>query len=142
MFKISSENELLECFRPIDRPEVIAPQDLQYPIFVKDYLTWIEPSGCRIYLVVSDRLATPPLGITFRRDQSPGVASAMCEWCQSVRPGDGVGLLSATASSKRRIGIQLCRDLSCKDQLAARVGPMDPRKVLRRMVGFARRELF
>src|SRR3712207_2313157 len=106
MIRIPSEKELLESFRLIDRDEVEVPKDLRFPIVVKDYLAWSEPSGYRTYLVFGDGERRQPLGIVFRRDQLAGGASPqMCEWCHCVRGSDGVSMLSATASSKRRIGI-------------------------------------
>ena len=152
-FSISSETELLKCFRDLDRDEVLLSADLTFPIVVRDYLTWIEPSGCRVYLVFKDRAEKAPLGISFRRDQGPGVSPAMCEWCHSVRGGGSIGLLSATASSKRRVGIQLCRDLSCRAKVLASapgVSDLPPttapeaklQSVIGRMADFARRQLF
>ncbi|MBC7691238.1 MAG: FBP domain-containing protein [Methylotenera sp.] len=152
-FKISSETELLNCFRDLDRDEVLLTQELSFPIIVTDYLTWLEPSGVRAYLVFKDRSEGAPLGISFRRDQGPGVSPAMCEWCHSVRSGESIGLLSATASSKRRVGIQLCRDLSCKAKVLAEApGVSDLSStvsaeaklagVVGRMTDFARRQLF
>lgn len=152
VFKISNEQELKECFRPLDREEVIVPQDFHYPAIVKDYLTWVEPSGYRVYLVFSDRLGAPPLGIVFRRDQSAGTAAAMCEWCHSVRTGDGVSVLSANSSSRKRVGLHLCRDLSCKEKAESEPGVHDfpisqsPQEKIKRIIGkmaaFARREIF
>lgn len=146
----------MESFRPIDRDEVIVPKELTFPIVVKDYLAWLEPSGARVYLIFSDRPKSHPLGIVFRRDVTalvdPGHSLGMCEWCHSVRGGAKVGLLSATASSKKRIGLHLCNDLSCKDKLRNSPGVNDmpellPRgerikEVIGRMTHFARRELF
>jgi hypothetical protein len=51
MFLIQSEKDLLECFRPLDQSKVELPKDMKYPLFVRDYLRWLEPSGARVYLV-------------------------------------------------------------------------------------------
>ena len=152
MFKLNSEKELLECFRLLDRDEVIPPRDLSFPLIEKNYLAWLEPSGCRVYLVFNERLTTAPMGIVFRRDSGGNTLATMCEWCHSVRSGEDIGLLSATASSKRRIGIHLCRDLSCKDKIEGVPSAHDfpesanqverLRKVVARMGDFARRELY
>ena len=120
---------------------------------VKDYLTWLEPSLNRVYLVFSDRLGVPPLGIVFRRNQSGGnVGPVMCEWCHSIRPGDHIGLLTVTKNHKKRVGLNLCRDLGCKNRIAEVPGVNDPtetldshekiRRILLRMGEFARHELF
>ena len=105
-------------------------------------------SGNRVYLVFTDGAS---VGIVFRRDQGPGAGSTMCEWCHSVRSGDSVGLLTATATSKRRVGIHACRDLSCKEKLESTPGVNDfqemlnPREKARRLVArmseFVRREI-
>ena len=154
MIRIASEKELLESFRPLDREEVLEfPANLKFPFLLKDYLTWTEPSGHRIYLVFNEQDTRRPLGIVFKRGQGAGTAPPqMCEWCHSVRAGDGVGLLTATASSSRRVGLHLCRDLSCKDKVESTPGAndffesMSSRERIQRIVGrmteFARRQLF
>ena len=152
MFKISSETELLGSFRAHDRESVDVPLEFKFPLVVKDYLTWLEPSGNRVYLVFKDRPLAQSLGVVFRRDQGTSSAATMCEWCHCVRDGGGVGLLMATASSKTSIGIHLCRDLSCKEKVRATPGvhdyppildePAKIRKIISRMADFARRELF
>lgn len=152
LFKISNETELLDCFRPGDQKEVLVPQDLKFPVRVQDYLSWIEPSGCRVYLIFRESVDSAPLGIVFRRDQDPGVSAVMCEWCHSVRSGESVGLLTARASNKKRVGMNLCRDLSCKGKVTTApaandvvelIAPAEKmRRIIQRMSSFARRELF
>jgi hypothetical protein len=152
MIRIHSEQELREAFRPLDREELALPQDLEFPFVVKDYFAWTEPSGFRIYLVLADRLKRLPMGIVFRRDQSGGDTPRMCEWCHSVRGGNAVTLLTAAASEKRRVGLHLCGDLSCKDRVDAAPGPDDVpqvlsgvarlRRITERMGDFARRTCF
>jgi hypothetical protein len=152
MIRIENEKQLLESFRPLERDEVILPFGIEFPLVVRDYHAWVEPSGHRVFLVFSDAPRRPPLGIVFRRDQGGAQAARMCEFCHSVRSGDGVTLLTASASANRRVGIQLCRDLNCKDRLEQEPGTSDfprnahPREQLRRIVSrmseFARRQLF
>ena len=159
MFLIRNEAELRACFRELEQAEVRVANDLQFPLRVRDYLRWLEPSGARAYLVFRAPGARAPLGIVFRRDQSlgPGVA-AMCEWCHSVRSGNEVGMLTVASSPRKRVGLSLCRDLSCGDKVRAAPGPDDfaasmgaggteaaaplrLRRVIERMALFARREL-
>lgn len=153
MIRIASEKELLESFRLIDRAEVELPGNGRFPMVIRDYLAWSEPSGNRLFLVLADRERQLPLGIVFRRDQSGGSGPArMCEWCHAVRSGDGVTLLTAASSSHRRVGLNLCRDLSCKDRLEEAPGVDDLprllsdqerlRRILRRMSAFARQNLY
>jgi hypothetical protein len=71
-----------------------------------------------------------------------------------VRSSGGVGLLTAASSANRRVGIYLCRDLSCKEKAKAEPGADDMpeipqsseaervRLIVRRMTAFARRQLF
>ena len=149
---IKSEKELLETFRQIDREEVIFSKELSYPLRLEDYFTWIEPSGNRVYLIKESTSSNLPFGIVFRRDQSTGGPSAMCEWCHAVRSGSDVSLLTATSSSQRRVGIYLCRDLSCKEKAVHTPNPDDvPRfntageriqAIMKRMDLFAKKYLF
>ncbi len=151
MFKITSENELLESFRELERSEVHIPKDLQFPLFVKDYLAWVEPSGARAYLLFAEGTRPLPMGIVFRRGPS-SPSAMMCEWCHSVRAGDEVRLLTATSNSNRRVGLHLCQDLSCKEKAHENPGVHDVpealdghqkvRRILGRMAEFSRRYLF
>jgi hypothetical protein len=120
---------------------------------VRDYLAWVEPSGHRTYLVFADPAANKARGIVFRRGhQSADSPAAMCDWCHSVRGRGAVGLLTATVSPTNRIGLNLCRDLSCKDKLEKTPGVNDlfesippddkKRRLVERMSEFARRNLF
>lgn len=153
MIRIASEKELLEVFRPIERDQVELPLGLEFPMGVKDYLAWTEGAGARVFLVFEEPSTGKALGVVFRCDQSAGDSASMCEWCHAVRAGDGVKLLTAQAASNRRVGISLCRDLSCKDKAQADPGtddmPLGPttarertRRILTRMSIFARRNLF
>ena len=153
MIRIQSEAELLEAFRPFERGEVEIPGELSFPLGVQRYMSWVEGAGHRVFLVYEDPQSRKAYGIVFKRDQTPGGAPAnMCDWCHCVRPGNGVGLLTATASSKRRVGLSLCRDLSCGNKAEAEPGADDvpttltPRerqlKIVERMASFARRSLF
>jgi hypothetical protein len=152
MFLIKTDKELMECFRKQEQAEVFIPTDLGFPKISKDYLTWMEPSGARAYLVFQDESFKAPFGIVFRRDQTSGPAvAAMCDWCHSVRSGNEVGTLTVTTSTKRRVGLSLCRDLSCADKIRSEPSANDfpvqastqerIRRLLRKMSELARREL-
>jgi len=152
MFRIQNENELKNYFRSEEFSEVILGANIHFPLVVKDYLTWVEPSGCRTYLVFKDDSFKAPLGVVFRRDQSVGPsAPSMCEWCHSVRSGNEIGILTVRAHSQHRIGLSLCRDLSCADKIRSEPGVHDfpqlssPQERLRRLVlkmaDFSRRYL-
>jgi hypothetical protein len=78
-----------------------------------------------------------PMGIAFRRDQQGGgVASQMCDWCHCQGSSNEVGLLTAEATSRRRVGVTLCLDLRCAEKLdqAANLAGRSPRELHRRML--------
>jgi hypothetical protein len=152
MFRITDENELRDCFRELDRSEIVLDSAMSFPLTAKDYLTWIEPSGARTYLVFQDGSFKAPFGIVFRRDQTLGPSvAAMCEWCHSVRSGNEVGILTAKARDNTRVGISLCRDLNCSAKIRSEPGAHDfpstasvqerVRKLQEKMAGFVRRDL-
>jgi hypothetical protein len=152
MFLIQNEAELRGFFRELDQPEVILSEELKFPLKVRDYLHWLEPSQCRVYLVFKDPSFKAPLGLVFRRDQTMGPSvAAMCEWCHAVRSGNEIGILTATCDSKKRIGVSLCRDLSCAEKIRSTPGTNDfaasssvqvrMQKVIGKMASFSRREL-
>jgi hypothetical protein len=117
MFKLDSNDALLEAFRPKDRKTVELPTHVQMPLFVRNYLAWTHPAGGRVYLVFS----TPggvPTGITFDTNgQGVATVPAMCDWCHHSGPGNTVGLLTATLNNKKRVGVHVCTDLSCQQKL-------------------------
>ena len=118
MFRIDSEQSFIAAFRPKDRAALELPDGVRFPLFVRNYLAWTDPAGVRAYLLVSVGKGAPT-GIVFRRDQQggePGV-SRMCEWCHATGPADRIGLLTADRNARKRVGISLCLDLSCKDKL-------------------------
>jgi hypothetical protein len=148
MFRIESENELLECFRSLDRESVVLAKETKFPIFVRDYFTWVEPSGARAYLVFPDAMSGKLLGISFRRDQSRGASPYFCEWCHSTGSSAEIGLLTADASARRRVGVSACLDLGCAEKLEARSNLTGEnsrylaRGVIEKMSEFARKSLF
>jgi hypothetical protein len=152
MIRIVNETQLKEFFRNLDQDEV-STIGLKFPMGLKDYTSWLEPSGHRVYLVFRDTESQKPRGIVFTRTHShtDGI-SKMCDWCHSVRGGDSIGLLSARASQNLTIGVELCTDLSCKEKLAHTPGVNDVRetlspdekieRLLKKMSDFARHHLF
>lgn len=157
MLRIKDENEFLECFRPMEREEVQIPSDMLFPLLIRDYVAWMEPSGHRTFLVFEELNRGQAKGIVFRRAQGAGapgeIPASMCDFCHSVRGGGRVGLLTAIVSPNKRIGVQACRDLSCKEHLRKpNPSPNDmresfstddkERRILERMRDFARKHLF
>ncbi len=148
---MTSEEELLRCFREIDRDEVELSPELAWPLRVDDALAWAV--GPRAFLVFRDRPGAPLRGIVFHRNAGslPDVV-AMCEWCHAVRGHGAVKRLSVSTDERRRVGLYLCSDLGCVaraheapgvDDLPERLdGSERARRTVRRIAEFASRRLF
>jgi len=153
MIRITSETQLLETFRPIDRGHVQIPADLKFPFLIRDSVSWVESSGHRTYLIFHDETTQRPLGIVFERAKTTAETPAsMCQWCHSVHTGGGVTLLTAAVNRDHRIGAYLCSDLKCQDHVRSTPTVNDLNESLSReervsrvkqkMIEFARRNLF
>lgn len=129
MIRIDSEHELLMAFREIDRDEVDLASAVKFPLILKDYLAWTEPSGHRVYLLFQDPNGNIARGLVFRRSSIPAQPIVqMCQWCHSVRGGNAVRLLTVKASQNRTLGLHLCSDLSCKEKVLSTPGVNDMRE--------------
>ena len=116
MFKLDTEQALLEAFRPRDRKLVELLPGTAFPFIVRHYSAWTHPAGGRVYLL----FAVPggaPTGIVFDTNGGGPAVPAMCDWCHCSSSGTGVGLLSARVHSKRSVGVHVCADLSCQRKL-------------------------
>lgn len=149
MFLIASEQALVEAFRPRDRTSLELPEGLAYPYFVRDYFSWGEAAGVRTFLVFQDPASKRPLGISFRCDRSEakGLTGRLCDWCHAYGSAEEIGLLTAEKTSKRLLGVGLCRDLRCGEKLeqaanlAGRSALESRRRLVERMQRFAREGL-
>ncbi|WNG16235.1 FBP domain-containing protein [Cystobacter fuscus] len=145
MFLIDTEKEFLGAFRSRDRKFVEPPKGTQFPLFVRDYLSWVDPHGVRVFLVFAPPGGKKPTGIAFRRDQQGDktLALRVCDWCRSSGSADQIGLLTTDVDSKRRVGVNLCLDLRCNERLesatnlAGRNALDENRQLLERMARFA-----
>ncbi|WP_224242025.1 FBP domain-containing protein [Hyalangium gracile] len=119
MFQIASEKDFLNTFRSRDRKVVEPPKGTRFPLFVRDYLAWVDPYGVRVFLVFQAPGQQRPIGIAFRRDQQGDktLTSRLCEWCHAYGSADQIGLLTTDLDSKRRVGVNLCLDLRCGERL-------------------------
>lgn len=117
MFKLDSEEAVLKTFRPKDRGLVEFQAGQRFPVILRDCWTWTHPAGGRVFLVFASRGGVPT-GIVFDSNggDSAGVPQ-MCDWCRSPGMGTQIGLLTAKLSGKKRVGVHLCSDLSCKQKL-------------------------
>lgn len=145
MFRIETEKEFLSAFRSRDRKSVEPPKGTRFPLFVRDYLAWVDPYGVRVFLVFTAPGSKRPTGIAFRRDQQGDKALALrvCEWCRASGSADQIGLLTTDVDSKRRVGVNLCLDLRCNEKLeqAANMSGRsvldDTKELIERMSRFA-----
>ena len=145
MFRIETEKELLGAFRSRDRKHVELPKGTRLPLFVRDYLAWVDPYGVRVFLVFAPPGSKRLTGIVFRRDQQGDKAGAphVCDWCLCPGAGDQIGLLTTDVDAKRRVGVNLCLDLRCREKLetamnlAGRSVVDESHKLLERMARFA-----
>jgi hypothetical protein len=138
MVAVTSEAELLACFRRIDRRDVELAPDLHLPLEVDDVFAWTV--GPRAFLLLGDRPDAPLRGIVFHR--SPGVQAhitAMCEWCRLVRGQGAIKLMSVSADRRRSIGVYVCSDLACLARARELPHPASAGRTLRRISAFASR---
>jgi len=115
MFTLATEAELISTFRPKDRRGLEVAPELQFPLKVDGCVSWIHPAGGKAFMV----FAVPggaPTGLAFDTNEGSGVVQ-MCDWCHCSSGGGDVALLVATLSGKKRVGVYLCRDLSCARKL-------------------------
>ncbi len=149
MFRIETEKELLNAFRSRDRKHVELPKGTRLPLFVRDYLAWVDPYGVRVFLVFTAPGSKRPTGIAFRRDQQGDktLALRVCDWCRASGSADQIGLLTTDVDSKRRVGVNLCLDLRCNEKLEAATNMAggsvldENRQLLERMARFANEAL-
>lgn len=117
MFKLESEDALLKAFRPKDRDLVELSPEVALPRIVRDYVAWRHPAGGRVFVVFAVR-GGAPTGIAFDTNGGSGdTVPQMCDWCHHSGVGTQVALLTARLNGKKRLGVHLCSDLSCKQKL-------------------------
>jgi hypothetical protein len=123
-FTLRSDLDLLDTFRSNEQTSVVLPKDSLYPIAVKHYHAWSEPSGVYTYLVFKRADWEAPFGLVFQRNGGGSSASAagMCDWCHHSGPSDEVGLLTTSVSTHVTGGTWLCLDLHCLQRIEARTG--------------------
>lgn len=147
MFLLRSEKDLIECFRSRDQRRLELPDNLKFPLVVRDYFAWTDSSGTRVNLVFSEPDVRKPIGLTFDRPSSGEPTAAICDWCHSYGSSNQIGLLTIEASDKRRVGVNLCLDLSCHDKIETNTGlsPIGAQKrqqaVVAKMSRFVRRTI-
>lgn len=147
MIVIRSAHELLDAFRPVDLRLFELPGERAYPLPVPGYTAWVEHGGARVYLVFEEPASGQARGIIFQRSNGGSGVAQMCDFCHFLGTHDEVGLLVATATSRRRVGVNACRDLRCGERLeeaanrAGRDTGLARRRLVERMARFGREAL-
>jgi hypothetical protein len=136
MFRVVSEDALRAAFRPKDAAVFEPPPGVKYPFGVIDYLAWVHPAGGRVYLLFAVPGGTPT-GVAFQNNGGSAVAVAqMCDWCHTIGSGTEIAMLTAQLNANKRLGVNLCSDLSCARKLEdqANLSGRSPRPALRALV--------
>lgn len=133
IFTIGSEQELAEAFRERDQAKLLVPAGLEYPINIRSYFTWKEPSGVYTYLIYKMPNWDMPKGVAFKRTAPSGEQTGgLCNWCHAYGPSDEIGLLSVTMNSNVTMSYFLCHDLRCIEKIeeaAARSGKSPEKQI-------------
>lgn len=117
-FAIVSQEELVQSFRLRDQEKLILPKDLQFPLNVRSYFSWKEPSGTYTYLVFKMPNWDSPRGVAFKRSSPTGEPTGgLCDWCHAYGASDEIGMLSATMNSTVSYSYFLCQNLNCIEKI-------------------------
>lgn len=117
-FSIDSEKELVQAFRLRDQKKLILPEKLKFPLNVRSYFTWKEPSGVYTYLVMKLPNWDLPRGVAFKRTPSSGEpVGGLCSWCNAYGSSEDIGMLSVTMSSTVSVSYLICQDISCIEKI-------------------------
>lgn len=132
-FSIGSEKELVDSFRLRDQKKLILPDGLKFPLNVRSYLTWREPSGVYTYLVFKRPGWDLPRGVAFKRASAGAeCAGGLCSWCHAYCSSDEISLLSVKMSSTVSCSYLLCHDLRCIEKIeeASALSGRNPEKYI------------
>lgn len=131
LFSLESEADLVKTFRLRDQKKLILPDNLEFPLNIRSYFTWKEPSGVYTYLVFKNPNWDMPRGVAFKRTPpSAEPTGGLCNWCHAYGTSDQIGLLSVTMNAEVSFSYFLCQDLTCIEKIeenCARSGK-DPEK--------------
>lgn|GEM_PF-1358098 len=133
VFIIENESDLTQAFRLRDQKKLILPERLKFPLHIRSYFTWQEPSGVYTYLVFKMPNWDLPRGVAFKRTTTAGEpVGGLCSWCNAYGSSEEIGMLSVAMSANVSSSYFLCEDLSCIEKIeeaAARYGK-DPEKYI------------
>ena len=132
-FSIASENELIQSFRLRDQKKLLLPENLRFPLNVRSYFTWKEPSGVYTYLVFKMPNWDAPRGVAFKRTPASGeLTGGLCNWCHAYGSSEEIGMLSVAMSSTVSTSYFLCQDLRCIEKIeeASMLSGKNPEKYI------------
>ncbi|QLY25239.1 FBP domain-containing protein [Bdellovibrio sp. KM01] len=118
VFSISSEEELISCFRERDQKKLLLPDNLRYPFNIRSYFTWKEPSGVYTYLLFKMPNWDMPRGVAFKRTHTGGEPTGgLCNWCNAYGSSEDIGLLSVAMNANVSNSYLICQDLRCIEKI-------------------------
>ena len=132
-FSVETEQDLIRAFRNGDQKKLILPDNLKFPLNVRSYFSWKEPSGVYTYLVFKMPNWDLPRGVVFKRTVATGESvGGLCSWCHSYGGSEDIGFLSVAMSSNVSVSYLLCQDLSCIEKIedASDRAGKDPEKYI------------
>lgn len=117
-FFLSSKDDLVQSFRSKDQDKLVLPDDLKFPLRVRSYFTWKEPSGVYTYLVFKMPNWELPRGVAFKRTTSAGEPTGgIYNWCHAYGSSEEIGMMSMVLSPKVLMSYFLCQDLRCIEKI-------------------------
>lgn len=118
VFSISSGSDLIQAFRPRDQKKLILPEQLPFPLRIRSYFTWREPSGVYTYLIFKMPNWDVAKGMVFKRAHASGEPTGgLCNWCHAYGSSEDIGMLSVAVNSNVSISYFLCQDLRCIERI-------------------------
>jgi len=118
--QISSEEDLRRAFRAKDHKRLELPKGIRFPLNFEHYVAWIAPSGTDRFLVLRDSEQKQLVGMVFKKSHHShevGV-SRICDWCHAYGSSDQIDLMTVTPTNRRTVGMMLCVNLDCIENLA------------------------
>ena len=118
-FSIASEDELVQSFRLRDQKKLVLPAQLKFPVNVRSYFTWREPSNVYTYLVFKQPGWDLPKGVVFKRLNAHGdqPAGGVCSWCHAYGSSEEITTLGLTVNAELSFAYILCHDLRCIEKI-------------------------
>lgn len=118
VFTIASEQELTQAFRLRDQKKLILPENLKFPMNIRSYFAWKEPSGVYTYLVFKAPNWDQVRGVAFKRTPPSGEPTGgLCNWCHAYGSSEDIGMLSVAMSANVSSAYFLCHDLRCVEKI-------------------------